>query len=244
MKKRNIMIAIIIIILIIISIIGIRELKKYETVTAIITSIDGKCVYAADEYINNYVFSIENSIIIDKNGKIVKTSEIKRGNRIEIVYKRGKYKTDNYVDDVKIVKVLEENTEVSDSFKRSHYNSTYYVDISISEISNKGITFTIIDLNDLPFEYKGNYRILKKFNADKYKGKNSENYASEVITMGSGMEYTWKELPKISKLPSKDTVEEVIIDKLENISEDDRKSVMGIRADWVKIYGELEERRI
>lgn len=60
---------------------------------------------------------------------------------------------------------------------------------------------------------------------------------------GTGLNYIWKELNKISNISSEDT-EETLIYNLSNMTSNKQYTVNGRKFDWTSLYGELEERRI
>lgn len=61
--------------------------------------------------------------------------------------------------------------------------------------------------------------------------------------LGTGIEYIWKELDKISDISSEDTREELVYN-LPMMTENEHYIVIGRKFDWTPLYGILEERRI
>lgn len=61
--------------------------------------------------------------------------------------------------------------------------------------------------------------------------------------LGTGVNYIWKELNKISNINSEDT-EEILSYNLPNNNENSNNLVIGRKFNWTKLYGELQERRI
>ena len=61
--------------------------------------------------------------------------------------------------------------------------------------------------------------------------------------LGTGVNYIWKELNKISNINSENT-EEILSYNLPNNNENSNNLVIGRKFNWTKLYGELQERRI
>lgn len=61
--------------------------------------------------------------------------------------------------------------------------------------------------------------------------------------LGTGLEYIWEEVKRISNISSKDT-EETLIYNMPNMAEDKQITVNGRKFNWSKLYGKLEKRRI
>lgn len=61
--------------------------------------------------------------------------------------------------------------------------------------------------------------------------------------LGTGTEYIWEEVKKISNISSEST-EETLTYNLPNIAEGDKYFVDGRKFNWTKLYGKLSERRI
>ena len=60
--------------------------------------------------------------------------------------------------------------EIPDNIIRFCYNTKDKVNVTISEMTNTGITLTIIDSNELPYNYSHSYIINKKVKNEKYTG--------------------------------------------------------------------------
>lgn len=58
--------------------------------------------------------------------------------------------------------------------------------------------------------------------------------------LGTGLEYIWEEVEKISNISCEDTVEDMIYN-LPNIIEDSHYTVKGWKFNWTNLYGKLEE---
>lgn len=61
--------------------------------------------------------------------------------------------------------------------------------------------------------------------------------------LGTGLEYIWEEVKRISDISSKDT-EETLIYNMPNMAEDKQLTVNGRKFNWSKLYGKLDKRRI
>lgn len=61
--------------------------------------------------------------------------------------------------------------------------------------------------------------------------------------LGTGPEYIWQEVDKVSNILSKDT-EETLIYNMPNMTDGKKMSVNGRKFNWSKLYGKLDKRRI
>lgn len=64
-----------------------------------------------------------------------------------------------------------------------------------------------------------------------------------LAILGTGTEYIWKEVNKISNISSENT-EETLAYNLPNMTEKENYLVVGRKFNWTKLYGKLEKRRI
>ena len=143
------------------------------------------------------------------------------------------------------IEITKDKTDITipDDILRYYNNSKENVNLNISEITNKGITFSITDTNEIPYEYSNDYIIYKKIeNEDytgegEYRGENTDNSTSSYT--GTGSEYLWDEVEKNSDTEIEDTIEDVIYN-LQNQTEEDNYHVIGKKIDWSNIYGELD----
>ena len=91
-----------------------------------------------------------------------------------------------------------------------------------------GISLTITDTNEIPYNYAHSYRINKKVKNKNYTGigekigEDTENSTSSYT--GTGLEYIWEEVNKISNIQSEET-EETLIYNLPNMTEDEHYTV-------------------
>ena len=60
--------------------------------------------------------------------------------------------------------------------------------------------------------------------------------------LGTGAEYIWKELDKVSNISSESTEEP--LNNLPEINEEENYLIEGRKFNWTKLYGTLGERRI
>lgn len=70
------------------------------------------------------------------------------------------------------IKILKEESDVviPDDVFRFYYNSYNNVDVTVFEATSKGISFTITDTNEKPYEYSNKYIINKKIKNEEYTG--------------------------------------------------------------------------
>lgn len=127
---------------------------------------------------------------------------------------------------VKKMEILKEKSDIQipDSILRYCYSSLDNVKVTINELTNSSITLSITDKNELPFNYAHNYKINQKIRNPNYTGvgeevgEDTKNSTSGYT--GTGIEYIWEEVTKISNIESKDT-EETMIYNLPNMTENE-----------------------
>lgn len=147
------------------------------------------------------------------------------------------------------IKIIKEESEIAipDRILRYCYSSVNNVEVRVSELTNKGITFTIIDKNELPYTYSNEYTLYKKVKNENYTGigykigEDTENSTSGYV--GPGPEYIMQEVEKNSNISTKDTVGDLVYN-LPFMDENNKYAVKGSKIDWTPIYGELKDRRI
>lgn len=73
---------------------------------------------------------------------------------------------------VRKIKIIKEKSdrEISKQKLQYAYSSKDNVTVTVNEFTSTGITFTIIDTNELPYNYSHNYRIEKKVKNPDYTG--------------------------------------------------------------------------
>ena len=73
---------------------------------------------------------------------------------------------------VKKIKILKEksDTEIPESYLKYCFSSSDNVKVTVNEFKTTGITLTITDTNELPYEYTGSYTIRKKVKNKDYTG--------------------------------------------------------------------------
>lgn len=139
------------------------------------------------------------------------------------------------IEKIKIIKD-KTNIQIPDNTIRFCYNTKDKVNITISELTNSDITLYITDTNDLQYNYSHNYRINKKVKNENYTGigqklgEDAENSTSGFT--GTGEEYIWKEVSRISNISSENTEESLF-----NTTEDDLTIVR--KFNWTNLYGNL-----
>lgn len=107
--------------------------------------------------------------------------------------------------------------EISETAIKWFCNSIDKISVTVDELTKSGISFTIIDNNEVPYDYNIDFKIRKKVN--------NENG------------YTWENVDRISNKSI----------KLETYTEEAKNSKVTIiknRCNWNEVYGELKERRI
>lgn len=92
-------------------------------------------------------------ILVHFNGNVMQTYPAQLGN----------------VGKIEIIKE-ESNIQIPDNIIRFCYNSKDKVNVTISELTNSGITLTITDKNELQYNYSHSYTINKKVKNENYTG--------------------------------------------------------------------------
>lgn len=178
-------------------------------------------------YEGNIGFKQGQEIVIYFDGMIMESYPAQIGNvqKIEIVQEKS-------------------NIEIPDNILRYCYSSKENVAVFINDFTKSSIFFNIEDKNELPYKYSNDYKIYKKVKNKDYTGighkigEDTEN--STAGFTGTGTEYIWEEVEKISDIESKNTVEDLVYDP-QNKTENEHYTAIGKKCDWTKLYGELDE---
>ncbi len=170
----------------------------------------------------------------------------KQGQEI-VVYFDGNVMTmhPQQLGNVQKIEIVKEKSkvEIPEEYVKFYYNSNDNIEITINELTESGITFSIKDKNQYPYEYSKSYNIYKKIKNPNYPsegeqiGEDTENSTSGYT--GAGVEYNWVELDPISDISSEETSEELVYN-LPNIEENENYVVTGRKFNWSKLYGNLE----
>jgi len=123
---------------------------------------------------NLLAMRIENGTELYSVGlKNAKNIELKKGQEI-LIYFNG-YVMESYpaqlgnIGKIEIVKD-ESSTQIPDDIIRYCYSSRDNVNIVVSELTNRGISLTITDTNELSYNYSHSYKINKKVKNENYTG--------------------------------------------------------------------------
>ncbi len=171
----------------------------------------------------------------------------KQGQEVLINY--GGYVLSTYPEQLgqvnKIMILKEESdVEIPEEYLKFCYSSKNNVKVTINEFTNESLELTIVDTNELPYNYTTDYTIYKEVKNKDYTGvgqKIGEDTENSIAGWtGTGSEYIWEEMPKISNIPCKDTAENKVYN-LPSIKEGEHYTVQGWKLDYSKIYGKLDE---
>lgn len=161
--KRLIIIAIVLIFLLGFAFVGVYYYMENYTMKAVIIKVDEK--FLAVKGIENVT-----GLIVISNDH---TAEFKQGQEI-LIHFNGDVMTSMpaSLGNVRKVEILEENSDVaiSDDEWRFFYSSIDNVSVNVNEITNSGISITIVDKNELPYEYIANYAVNNKIKNKQYTG--------------------------------------------------------------------------
>ncbi len=153
------------------------------------------------------------------NTKLIKSSDTTKdkytqGQKIKL-YFDNQFGSIRYGAIPKKIKVLkqESNIDIPDDVIRECYNSTEYISVTTEVLEKRGITLTIVDNNDYPYDYE----YLEDSNAYIIKEKVDKSY--KYIKKENNMVKNTQEI----SLANDGTVFKTIFD-------------------WSQVYGELEKR--
>lgn len=139
------------------------------------------------------------------------------------------------------------DTTIPDDVLRFYYSSRDNVNVNVSELTNKGISLTITDTNDLPYDYSNDKYVLyervknEDYTGVGYKiGEDTEHSTSGYT--GTGSEYIWQEVEKVSDSAYTDILSKDTGDVTTSTSENGQ--IVNVQYNWTKLYGELNERTI
>lgn len=168
----------------------------------------------------------------------------KQGQEISIRYSGGimeSYPAQlGNVEKIEIVKE-QSDVEIPDSILRFCYSTKENVEVQVTELTNHGITLTVIDTNEIPYNYGRQYTIAKEVKNEAYTGvgewigENTDNSIAGYT--GTGLEYIWEEVDKVSNLSWEET-------QLETSQNNQEAVAFERKIDWTSLYGNLEERNI
>ena len=148
--------------------------------------------------------------------------------------------------DVDKIEITKDETDIAipDDVIRYYNNTTDKVEVNVSELTTTGITITITDTNELPYEYSNDYVLYQRVKNENYTGVGYQiGEATDNSTpgyTGTGLEYIWEEMEKNSDTKIEDTMEDLVYN-LPNMTENEHYTVIGKQIDWTDIYGELTD---
>lgn len=171
MNKRRTIIILLIFILVVILGLGISEIiskqtsRMFATIKAVVVKVNES---------NLLVMGIENGTELYSIG-LKKFKDIKFEKEQEIlVYFNGNV-MESYpalFENIKKIEIVKDRTDIQipDDIIRFCYNTKDKVNATISELTNSGITLTIKDTNEVPYNYSHSYTINKKVKNENYSG--------------------------------------------------------------------------
>ena len=217
----------------------------------------------ANEILSPQLDSTINAVVVEVHEKGMTVMDLEDGNRLitvgftdegNIGFKQGQEISIRYsgtimesypaqlgnVGKIEIVKE-QSDVEIPDSILRFCYSTKENVEVQVTELTNHGITLTVIDTNEIPYNYGRQYTIAKEVKNEAYTGvgewigENTDNSIAGYT--GTGLEYIWEEVDKVSNLSWEETQVET--------SQNNQEAVAFERKiDWTSLYGNLEERNI
>lgn len=217
----------------------------------------------ANEILSPQLDSTINAVVVEVHEKGMTVMDLEDGNSLitvgftdegNIGFKQGQEISIRYsgtimesypaqLGNVEKIEIVKEQSDVviPDSILRFCYSTKENVEVQVTELTNHGITLTVIDTNEIPYNYGRQYTIAKEVKNETYTGvgewigENTDN--SRAGYTGTGLEYIWEEVDKVSNLSWEETQVET--------SQNNQEAVAFERKiDWTSLYGNLEERNI
>lgn len=217
----------------------------------------------ANEILSPQLDSTINAVVVEVHEKGMTVMDFEDGNSLitvgftdegNIGFKQGQEISIRYsgtimesypaqLGNVEKIEIVKEQSDVviPDSILRFCYSTKENVEVQVTELTNHGITLTVIDTNEIPYNYGRQYTIAKEVKNEAYTGvgewigENTDNSIAGYT--GTGLEYIWEEVDKVSNLSWEETQVET--------SQNDQEAVAFERKiDWTSLYGNLEERNI
>lgn len=144
------------------------------------------------------------------------------------------------------IEIVSEQSEVEipDDVTRYYNNTQDKVDVNVTDLTTEGVTITITDTNELPYEYTNDYKLEKEVKNEGYTGQGQ--YIGEATDnsvpgyTGTGLEYIWEEMKKNPDVNIKDTIEDLVFN-LPNMTEYEYYTVLGMKIDWTNLYRKLTD---
>lgn len=177
MKKKKILLIVTIIILVLL-VLGYIFYKSKEdrpiynskaTIEAIVVKANENSILAME--LNGSLYNI--------GTKKYSNLELKKGQKILVDFDGMVFETyPLQLGNVSNIKIIEEesNVEIPENILRYCYSSTDNIKVTINELKTSGITLTITDTNEIPYNYSHKYKI--------YKEVKNENYTEEGQKIG------------------------------------------------------------
>ena len=217
----------------------------------------------ANEILSPQLDSTINAVVVEVHEKGMTVMDLEDGNSLitvgftdegNIGFKQGQEISIRYsgtimesypaqLGNVEKIEIVKEQSDVviPDSILRFCYSTKENVEVQVTELTNHGITLTVIDTNEIPYNYGRQYTIAKEVKNEAYTGvgewigENTDNSIAGYT--GTGLEYIWEEVDKVSNLSWEETQVET--------SQNNQEAVAFERKiDWTSLYGNLEERNI
>ncbi len=187
----------------------------------LLTTLNAIVVKVSEQYLT-VIEKNNTKNLIDVSISNIENFEFKKGQEICIYY-RGTIAESfpAQISDVSKIEIVkdESNVKISEDVIRFCYSNRNNVSLAINEFDSFGISFTITDSNELPYEYSNMYYISKKSEPD----------------------YTFKKLTNISDISCEDTITPLAYN-MPNMTDNNSINIVGKKIDWSPIYGKLSER--
>lgn len=203
------------------------------TVSAVVVMVEEKYLYVMN--LNNSLYKVNFS----DEGDI----GFKQGQEV-LIYFDGVVNTvyPGEINNVGKIEIVKEESDIyiPNDVLSYLYSSIDNISILVDEITKTGITLTITDSNEIPFEYSNEYIIRKEIKNENYTGTGTYTEAKETPDSkstssfsGIGFEYIWEKLEENSDIMKEDTIEVL------SFNEEEQQTI--VRIDWEELYGELKE---
>lgn len=166
-----------------------------------------------------------------------KNKSFKEGQEVLIYYNGLMLQTyPEQISNVGKIKIVKEksNIQIPEYILRYCFSKEENVSVNISNINTNEIELDIKDTNEIPYIYSNKYSIVKKVKNPNYTGigyKIGEDTPNSIAGYsGTGLEYIWEEVDKVSNIEGIAHIEKTNLEK---------GIYVKLKCDWSTVYSKL-----
>ena len=203
--------------------------KDYSTLQGVIVKVNDKDFIIVR---NNTTYDLH-TIEFTQEGNI----GFEKGQEVIIYYEGDIRDAKRIPIDIKKIKIINKKSdiEISKDVLRHYYSSMDNVNITVSELTDSGITLNIKDTNELPYEISHEYAVYKRVKEPVKFTKDDIETNFTPIEITKEVE-AWRMMERKSNISSQETGIKV--------NTDQDSSLQVIKFDWTPMYGKLQPRKI